>query len=89
MRPIIVMTVAALAIAALAGCDARSVTVEIDPSKITYSRDTRTNLCQGAVGRAAGHALSDLADSFSVFNVPCSPEVLALVPRSQGGGALR
>lgn len=86
MRPIIILTAATLAIAALAGCDARSVTVEVDPSKITYSRDVRTNLCQGAIGRAAGDSISDIADSFSVYNVPCSPEVMALVPRSQGGG---
>ena len=69
----------------LAACDARSVKVETNPKNITYSRDARTDLCFASLGRAAGNSVSDLADSFSMTNVPCTTEVLALVPKSQGG----
>ncbi len=89
MRARFPLTVAALAVAVLAGCDARSVKVDIDPAKITYARDARTGICTGAVGRAAGNSMTDTADSFSVFAVPCSPEVLALVSQAQGGTAGR
>jgi hypothetical protein len=67
----------------LAGCEARSVSVDTDPSKTTYSRDVRTNLCFATMGRAEAGTMSDLAKSFSVTNVPCTPEVLALVPEDQ------
>lgn len=69
----------------LGGCDARSVHIDTDPSSTTYSRDKRTNLCFASLGRADGGSFSDKADSFSMTNVPCSPAVLALVPKSQGG----
>lgn len=70
----------------LAGCDARSVHIETDPGNTTYSRDKRTDLCFASLGRADGGSFSDKADSFSMTNVPCTPAVLALVPKSQGGG---
>ena len=71
--------------AVLASCDARSVTVDTNPANITYSRDARTNLCFASLGRAAGSSVTDRADSFSMTNVPCTDEVLALIPKSQGG----
>ncbi len=69
----------------LAACDARSVKVDTNPANITYSRDTRTNLCFASLGRAGGDSWGDVASSFSMTNVPCTEEVLALVPKSQGG----
>ena len=69
----------------LASCDARSVIVGTNPANITCSRDARTNLCLANLGRAAGNSVSDVADSFSMTYVPCSTEVLALVPKSLSG----
>jgi hypothetical protein len=65
----------------LSGCDARSVSVDIDTSRITYSRDARTDLCFAALGRAPGSTLPtyDVAESFSITNVPCSEKVLRQV----------
>lgn len=65
---------------ALAGCSPNSFEVEIDPSKTTYSRDVRTKKCMGTVGREYNGN-----KSFSVFNVSCDEDVLALVPKAQGG----
>lgn len=84
--------IGALAVGALitlAGCDARTVNIETDPSKTSYSRDARTNICFASVGRAAKASMSDMADSFSITSVPCSAEVLALVPESQRGNQAR
>lgn len=67
----------------VSGCDAKSVEIDTDPSQTTYSRDTRTGLCFASLGRAGKMAMSDMADSFSVTSVPCSPEVLRLVPEDQ------
>lgn len=68
----------------LAACDASTVVTETDPTKITYSRDTRTKLCFATAGRGAPF-LAISADSFSMTGVPCTPEVLALVPARQRG----
>jgi uncharacterized lipoprotein YajG len=73
----------AAALALLAACDARTVTVEIAPEKATYSRDPRTDLCFAAFGRAEGGSIGDVAKSFSVTTVPCSPQVLALIAKPQ------
>jgi hypothetical protein len=87
MNKIVIIGLAALT---LAGCDARTVHINIDPSKATYSRDNRTGLCFAAFGRAKGGSWSDVADSLTVTNVPCSAEVMALVPNGQRGpGSLR
>lgn len=85
MKKALCTVVGLTAMLLLASCDARSVSVETDPEKTTYSRDVRTNLCFASVGRTGATTLTDIADSFSVTNVPCSPEVLALVPEDQGG----
>ncbi len=69
----------------LASCDARSVSIKTDPSNLTYSRDKRTDMCFASLGRASGDNLTDIADSFSMTYVPCTLEVMALVPISQGG----
>lgn len=82
LRPLI-LPVAALAF--VVGCDARTVTVEIAPDRATYSRDPRTGLCFAAFGRAHPANVVGRAESFSITAVPCSAEVLALVPRAQGG----
>jgi len=83
MRKVVPLAVVSTCLLFLWGCDARSVSVDTDPSKTTYSRDSRTNLCFATMGRAEAGSLSDIAKSFSVTNVPCSPEVLALVPEDQ------
>jgi hypothetical protein len=72
-------------ITVLASCDARSVEIDTNPANITYSRDARTNLCFASLGRAAGSSILGRARSFSMTYVPCTEEVLALVPKSQGG----
>lgn len=69
----------------LAACDARSVEVDTNPANITYSRDARTDLCFASLGRAGGASVTDRARSFSMTNVPCTAEVLVLVPKNQGG----
>lgn len=81
---------AALGLLSLAACGARTVAVEIAPDQATYSRDRRTGLCFAAFGRGTGNNwlgwLFGTADSFSITGVPCSPEVLALVPARQREG---
>lgn len=73
------------AFALLAACDARTTTIEVAPERTSYSRDSRTGLCFAALGRAEAGDPFVRAKSFSITSVPCSAEVLALVPRSQGG----
>jgi hypothetical protein len=73
------------ALGLLAACDAKTVAVETNPNRATYSRDARTNLCFASFGRSRAGNVVGNAESFSVTNVPCSAEVLALVPRAQGG----
>jgi hypothetical protein len=65
------------------GCDAKTVAVETDPQKTTYSRDARTQLCFATIGRAPAGRIGDAADSFSVTNVPCTEAVMGLVPARQ------
>jgi hypothetical protein len=65
----------------LAACDAPSVRTDIDPSKITYTQDARTNLCFAVLGRGAVGELGVRANSFSMTNVPCSDAVLRQVRR--------
>lgn len=65
------------------GCDAKTVSVALQPDKATYSRDVRTNLCFAAFGRANGWSLIGTAESFSVTAVPCTSDVLARVPPNQ------
>lgn len=74
-----------VAVAILVGCDARSVVIEVNPANMTYTRDARTDMCFASLGRASGSSFSDIAESFSMTYVPCTPAVLALVPVSQGG----
>jgi hypothetical protein len=72
---------------ALAACDAKSVSTTIDPSVTTYARDVRTDICFAAIGRESTDTGGRMSWSFSISAVPCSPSVLALVPKSQGGAA--
>lgn len=71
---------------ALAGCSPASTEVDADPSKITYSRDTRTGLCFAALGRASVSSSGTVQQSMSITAVPCSPAVLALIPQQQRSG---
>lgn len=65
----------------LASCDASSSRIEIDPSKINYMKDVRTDLCYAVVGRSRPGEM--IATSFSITNVPCSEAVLRLIPVNQ------
>lgn len=53
--------------------------VNIDPTNTTYSRDSRTDICFVNGGTATSRLKGPTY-------VPCTLEVLALVPKSQGGG---
>lgn len=72
-----------LAVAAplmLMACDNAQVRTTLDTSKLSYSRDARTNLCFATVGRAES-AIGMRAASLSFTHVPCTPEVLAQIGR--------
>lgn len=69
----------------LTACNPSSITVTIDPTLMTYSRDARTNLCLGTMGRQSVSSNGNVSLSFTTTQVPCSPEVLALVPVAQRG----
>lgn len=66
----------------LAACDNAQVKTTLDTSKLTYSRDARTNLCYATVGRGES-AIGMRAASLSFTHVPCTAEVLARI--QQGG----
>ena len=72
-----------VALALLGGCSPESVEVASDPSKITYSRDARTDLCFATLGIKRLETGGRVAWSFSTTNVPCTLKVLALVPSEQ------
>lgn len=67
----------------LTACDPVTVEVTSDPNKTTYSRDARTGLCFATLGRKSTNTNGHTSWGFSTTNVPCSPEVLALVPPNQ------
>lgn len=85
MKKALIISAALGALLLLVACDAKSVRTETDPTKTTYSRDARTDLCFATIGRAKGGNITGIASSFSVTNVPCSEAVLSLVPAEQGG----
>ena len=66
----------------LAACDNAQVRTTLDTSKLSYSRDARTNLCYATVGRGES-AIGVRAASLSFTHVPCTDEVLARI--RQGG----
>lgn len=74
-----------IALGFLAGCGPQTVETEVDPTKATYARDVRTNICFATLGRQSMDTGAKMSWSFSIAAVPCSPEVLALVPASQRG----
>jgi hypothetical protein len=78
------LKIAGVAAAALAltACDNAQVTTTLDPSKLTYARDARTNLCFAVIGRAnSAVAVIQRAHSLSITQVPCTTEVLELIRR--------
>lgn len=79
------VAIVAVAVVLLASCRADTVETEIDPTKVTYARDVRTSICFATVGRRSMDTGGKMSWSFSVTAVQCSPEVLNLVPISQGG----
>lgn len=61
------------------------ISVTVNPSVTTYARDARTDICFATIGRQIMDTGGKVSNIFSVAAVPCSPAVLALVPKSQGG----
>ncbi len=56
----------------LFSCDARNVQIEdFNPERISYFKDSRTNLCFGVTGRVKGASLTNIAESLSFTCVPC------------------
>lgn len=64
----------------LTACDNAQVVTNVDTRKITYTQDTRTNLCFATVGRA-DDVIGMRAASLSFTHVPCTAEVLRLIQR--------
>jgi hypothetical protein len=77
MKPVNLTLMAAAML--LLGCEVKTVLLDTDPTKATYSRDKRTNICFASFGRADG------VKAFSVAGVPCTEAVLKLVPEGQRG----
>jgi hypothetical protein len=76
MKSVIVALIALCAVL-IAGCDAKSIRTTVDADKITYVQDERTSLCFAVLGRGRP-VVGVAASSFSMTNVPCTKEVLAL-----------
>ena len=71
---------AVIGLMAITACDNAQVRTQLDTSKLSYSRDSRTNLCFATIGRAED-VVGVRAASLSFTHVPCTPEVLALIQR--------
>ena len=77
------IAVALVACLALLGCKEESRKIASDPSVITYSRDVRTGLCFATIGIYSVSTALHGIEHISKSNVPCTPEVMNLIPMNQ------